>query len=202
MAFLSSSGFLGLTWLQWLWMYPLPGLIYSAHHLYQDYKARPSQFAKDILRAIGQEKSLRERLLNILVYVIAITAMAFVWPGFLVWGVLKARKDKAREFEEDVEDFECAPEYLVAKVDPVDAEITSYVIDPLNKVPPLPFGHLNAAWGNFLSEMLDPAEELWSFYIPKGSACGLHSFSCSGEMRGYAKVRNGKILGEFITESD
>lgn len=197
-----SSGLLGLTGAEWLAIYTIPGLIYSAHHLYQEYKGRPSQFAKDILRAIGQEKSLRERLLNILVYVIAITAMAFIWPGFLVWSLLKARNDKVRELEEDLADFNCAPEHLITMMTPLDAELTSYVVDPLNKVPPLPFGHLNTAWGNFLSEMLDPADELWSFYIPKGSVCGSHRFSCSGEIRGFARVKNGKILGEFITESD
>lgn len=197
-----SSGLPGLTWAEWLAIYTLPGLIYSAHHLYQEYKARPSQFAKDILQAMGQEKSFRERLLNILVYVIAITAMAFIWPGFLVWSILKTRNDKALELDGDQADFNCAPEHLITKVSPLDAELTSYVVDPLNKVPPLPFGHLNTAWGNFLSELLDPTEELWSFYIPKGSACGLHRFSCSGEIRGFARVRNGKILGEFIAESD
>lgn len=193
---------LNLTWFEWLGIYALPGLSYSTHHVYQDYRSRPSQFAKDLLRALGKEKSFKDRILNIFVYAIAIAAMALLWPAFLVWSVLKARKDKAHELEEDEPEFDCTPQYLVAKVDPVDAELTSYVIDPLNKVPPLPFGHLNTAWGNFLAEMLDPADELWSFYIPKGEPCGPHGFSSSGEIRGFAKVRNGKILGEFITESD
>ena len=202
MTFLDSLRFDELSWLAWIAIYTSPGLIYSLYHLYQDYRTKPSQFAKDILRAIGQEKSLKDRLLNILVYTIAIGAMAFIWPGFLVWNLVKSHRDKVSESEEQGFEFDCLPEHLVAKIDPIDAELTSYVIDPLNKVPPLPFGHLHTAWGNFLSEMLDPTEELWSFYIPKGSACGLHRFSCSGEMRGFARVTNGKILGEFITESD
>jgi hypothetical protein len=50
--------------------------------------------------------------------------------------------------------------------------------------------------------MMDPADELWSFHIPKGSKCGRHGFAASADIRGFAHVRSGEILGEFITESD
>lgn len=155
-----------------------------------------------LLLLAKQKKSVTDHLLESLAYAIAAVSLTLGWPAFLVWSVLKARKDKTRALEEDRPEFDCTPDYLVAKVDPVDAEITSYVIDPLNKVPPLPFGHLNTAWGNFLAEMLDPADELWSFYIPKGEPCGPYSFPSSSEIRGFTRVRNGKILGELITESD
>lgn len=193
---------LGLTWPQWLSIYSAPGLLYACFHLYKEYRNRPSQFARDMLRAIGQEKSVTDRLLNILVYVIAIICVALGWPLFGIWAIFESRKEAALEIERNKPDFNCTPEFLIAKIDPRDAEITSYVIDPLNAVPVLPFGHLNAAWGNFLAQMLDPADELWSFYIPKGDECGKHRFAASSDIRGYAKVRNGEILGEFITESD
>jgi hypothetical protein len=50
--------------------------------------------------------------------------------------------------------------------------------------------------------MTDDKDEMWSFYIPKGSKTGKYQFECSSDIRGYAKVREGKILAEFITERD
>jgi hypothetical protein len=128
--------------------------------------------------------------------------VALGWPLFGVWAIFQSQKEAALEIERNKPDFNCSPEYLIAKVDPRDAEISSYVIDPLGTVPPLPFGHLNQGWVNFLSEILEPDEEMWSFYIPRGSARGKHRFAATGDIRGYARVRNGEILGEFITESD
>lgn len=198
------SALMGIDWYWYLALYASPGLIYVISQLLKEYRNRPSGFVKGMLAAIGQakKKSVTDHLVESLAYAIAAVSLTLGWPAFLVWSVSKARKDKARELEEDEPEFDCTPQYLVAKVDPVDAELTSYVIDPLNKVPPLPFGHLNTAWGNFLAEMLDPADELWSFYIPKGESCGPYGFPSSGEIRGFAKVRDGKVLGEFITESN
>jgi hypothetical protein len=73
--------------------------------------------------------------------------------------------------------------------------------DPLGKVPNLPFGHLNKAWGRLLAEMTEPADQLWSFFIPKDSDFGPYR-SVSGDVRGYAIVRKGKIVGELVVESD
>ena len=202
MDFLSGVSFFGLSWLQLLGIYTLPGLAYASFHVFKEYRNRPSQFAKDLLRALGQEKSLTDRLLNILVYSIAVICIALGWPLFGIWAILQSHKEAALEIERNKPDFNCLPVHLISKVDPHDAEITSYVIDPLGMVPPLPFGHLNQGWVNFLAEMLEPDDEMWSFYIPKGSECGKHRFTASSDIRGYSKVRNGEILGEFITESD
>lgn len=191
-----------LTWVQWLGIYSSPGLLYGTFHLVKEYRDRPSQFARDLLCAIGKEKSLVDRLLNILAYAIAFICVGLGWPLFGIWAIFQSRQEAVREIERNKPDFNCAPEFLIAQIDPHDAEITSYVIDPLCKVPPLPFGHLNAAWGKFLADMLDPEDELWSFHIPKGSKRGKYGATSSGDIRGFAKVRNGEILGEFITESD
>ena len=50
--------------------------------------------------------------------------------------------------------------------------------------------------------MLDEEDELWSFHIPKGSKTGKYQRECKSEIRGFAKVQDGKILAEFIIESD
>ena len=91
--------------------------------------------------------------------------------------------------------------YLVSEVTPIEAEVFNQVHDPLGKAPKLPFGHLNKAWGYLLAEMTEPADQLWSFFIPKDSAIGKYR-SVSGDVRGYAIVRKGKIVGELVVESD
>lgn len=202
MDFLSAASFLGLSRIQLLGIYTLPGLFYASFQVFKEYRNRPSQFAKDLLRTLGQEKSPADRLLNILVYAIAVICIALGWPLFGIWAIFQTHKEARLEIERNKPDFNCLPVHLITKVDPHDAEITSYVIDPLGTVPPLPFGHLNQGWVNFLAEMLEPDDEMWSFYIPKGGKCGKHRFTASSDIRGYAKVRNGEILGEFITESD
>jgi hypothetical protein len=80
--------------------------------------------------------------------------------------------------------------------------LPSQLLLPAGDCNALPFGHLNQAWGDFLFNMLDPEDELWSFHIPKGNKCGMFGMDSSGDISGYAKVRNGQIFGEFITESD
>ena len=143
-----------------------------------------------------------DRLKEFGVYCIAISCVLLGWPGFLIWLPFGIAQDKRNKAWQALPDFDCAPEYLVAEVNPIDAELASYVIDPLGTVPPVPFGHLNQGWVNFLADMTDDRDEMWSFYIPKGGKVGKDQFETTSETRGYAKVRDGKILAEFITERD
>jgi hypothetical protein len=202
MDFLSGISVFGLSWYELMGIYILPGLSYTSFHLIKEFRNRPSQFARDLLSAIGGKKGVIDQLLNIVVYTIAVICIGFGWPLFGIWAIFQSRKEAAFEIERNKPDFDCLPEHLITRVEPHDAEIASYVIDPLGTVPPLPFGHLNKGWVNFLAEILEPKDEMWSFYIPKGSKHGKYCFAASSDIRGYAKVRNGEILGEFITESD
>ena len=202
MSYLLSTGWLGLPWLTLIFLYALPGLCYAAYHLFKEYQNRLSGFSKDLLAALGKKKKVRDYIEDIVVFSIAILALAFGWPAFAIWAFLKSRQDAALEIERNKPDFSSSPQYLIAKVDPADAEIAGYVVDPLGCVPPLPFGHLNAGWVHFTADMTDEADEMWSFQIPKGSECGKYKIPATSDIRGYAKVRNGEILGEFITESD
>jgi TM2 domain-containing membrane protein YozV len=202
MEFLSSIHLFGLNWFELLGIYTLPGLSYASFQLLKEYRNRPSQFATDLLRAIGQKMSITERLQNIFVYTIAAICIAVGWPLFCIWAIYESKKEAAYEVESSKPNFNCTPDNLIAKVTPHDAEITSYVIDPLNTVPQLPFGHLNEAWNIFLADLLDEDIELWSFHIAKGEKCGKYGFAASSEIKGFAKVYNGQILSEFITESD
>ncbi|QWE27930.1 hypothetical protein [Polynucleobacter sp. AM-7D1] len=195
---------MGISWYWWLCAYTSPGLAYATYHLFKEYFNRPSDFVKGMLEAIGQakKKGFLDHLLETFAYTIATLCIALGWPAFFVWSRIKAKKDAAREIERNKPEFICMPKYLVAKVDPQDAEKSNYVNDPLGYAPALPFGHLNQAWGSFLSNMIDPEDELWSFHIPKGNKCGMFGMDSSGDISGYAKVRNGQILEEFIVEID
>lgn len=188
--------------LDYLLLYMAPGIFMGAYLLVKAFQDRPSDFAKGLMKVMGKEITLIDQLKECGVYSFALVCVLIGWPGFLIWFIKDKKGEVARQEWQEKPDFECAPEYLIAKVDPVDAEIASYVIDPLGTVPLLPFGHLNKGWVNFLAEMLEPDDEMWSFFIPKGSECGRHRFAASSDIRGYAKVRDNKILGEFIFESD
>jgi len=190
------------TWVDYLLLYMTPGIFMASYLLVKALQDRPSEFSKGLMRVMGKEITLVDQLKECGVYCFALLCVLIGWPGFLIWFMKEKKDEVARQEWQEKPDFECAPGYLIAKVDPVDAEITSYVTEPLGTVPAVPFGHLNKAWGNFLSNMLDEEDELWSFHIPKGSKTGKYQRECKSDIRGFAKVRNGAILGEFITESD
>ena len=190
------------TWLDYLYIYLMPGAGMAIFFVVNILKDRPSASARDLLKAVGRETNLADQIKELAVYSLALLCVLIGWPGFVIWLILDKKKEAALQRWENRPDFACAPDYLVAKVDPLDAEITSYVIDPLGHVPSIPFGHLNKAWGIFLTEIVDKEGELWSFHIPKGSKSGKYQMPCTSEMRGFAQVRAGKIIGEFITESD
>ncbi|QWD96262.1 hypothetical protein [Polynucleobacter sp. MG-6-Vaara-E2] len=190
------------TWVEHLLLYLIPGTLMVGYLLVSTWLEKPSDFAKGLMKIMGKEETLLDRLKEAGVYGIALVCVLAGWPGFMIWFIKEKRDAAVQQKFYDAPDFNCLPEHLVAIVNPLDAEIASYIIDPLASVPALPFGHLNKGWVNFLTDMTDDRDEMWSFYVPKGSKCGKHRFAATTDIRGYARVRNGKVLGEFITESD
>jgi hypothetical protein len=190
------------TWLEYLITYLIPGALMAGYLLIKTWLEKPSDFAKSVMKMMNKEATFLDKLKEAGVYSLGISCVLIGWPGFVVW-FFKAKQDEAHRQKRYAEpDFNCLPQHLITKVDPIDAETASYVIDPLRTVPPKPFGHLNSGWVNFLADMSDERDETWSFYVPKGDKCGKHGLAASSNITGYAKVRDGKILGEFITESD
>ena len=188
-------------WITWLYAYLGVGLITALTFYGFSLKDRPTKFVKDMRSALGLGKTLKDHLQDILVYSIAMVAICVGWPGFLVWAALKKREDRMRELEVDEPDYLCKPEYLVRKVSLIEAEQENRITDPLGLTPNLPFGHLNAAWGKFLAEFgLEAENELWFFEVPKGSSTGEYDMF-DGPISGYAKVVNGKVMGEFVIEA-
>jgi len=190
------------TWHEYILLYVIPGALMVSYLLVSTWLEKPSDFAKGLMKIIGKEETLLDRLKEAGVYVIALVCVLVGWPGFMIWFIREKRNDATQQKFYDAPDFNCLSEHLVAIVNPIDAEIASYIIDPLASVPTLPFGHLNKGWVNFLTDMTDDRDEMWAFYVPKGSKCGKHHFAATSDIRGYARVRDGKVLGEFITESD
>ena len=189
------------TLLQWFGIYTLPGLAYVAYNLIKLYRERNSKFVTDMLLAINKKTSTQKHLEDTLVYGIASICILVAWPAFIVWWLLQKRYKPDAIVDEYENDFICNMVNLVSQVTPIEAEVFNRVHDPLGKVPNLPFGHLNKAWGRLLAEMTEPADQLWTFFIPQGSDIGIYR-SVSGDMRGYAIVRKGKIVGELVVESD
>ena len=190
------------TLLQWFGIYTLPGLAYVIYNMIKLYRERNSQFVNDMLLAIHNKTSTQKRIENSIAFGAAAICILVAWPAFIVWWLMQKREEpEVLDDDEDEDDFTCNMGNLVSEVTPIEAEVFNQVHDPLDKAPKLPFGHLNKAWGCLLAEMTEPADQLWSFFIPKDSAIGKYR-SVSGDIRGYAIVRKGKIVGELVVESD
>lgn len=190
------------TWVDYLLLYMVPGASMIAYLLAKILLDTPSDFAKSLVRIMGKEETWLDKIKEAVAFSFGMTCVLVGWPGFLVRLVKDELDEAARQKRYDEPDFNCLHEDLINKANPIEAEASGYVIDPLGTVPALPFGHLNKAWANFLADMLDERDEMWSFFIPKGSKHGKYRITATSDIKGYARVRNGKVLGEFITESD
>ena len=72
-------------------------------------------------------------------------------------------------------------------------EARELVTDPLGAVPNAPFGHLNAAWKNFI-EGLDADNDVWSFAASWETPWGRKEIRS-----GYISVRDGAPGKYFLT---
>ncbi len=189
------------TLLQWFGIYTLPGLAYVTYNIIKLYRERNSQFVNDMLLVIHNKTSTQKRIEDSIAYGAASICILVAWPAVIVWWFMQKRDEPDAIDDEDENDFTCNMGNLVSEITPIEAEVFNQVHDPLNKVPNLPFGHLNKAWGRLLAEMTEPADQLWSFFIPKDTHIGLYR-SVSGDVRGYVILRKGKIVGELVVESD
>ena len=189
------------TLLQWFGIYTLPGLAYVIYNMIKLYRERNSKFVNDMLLAIHNKTSTQKRIEDSIAFGAAAICILVAWPAFIVWWLMQKREEPEALDDEDEDDFTCNMGNLVSEVTPIEAEVFNQVHDPLGKAPKLPFGHLNKAWGCLLAEMTEPTDQLWTFFIPKGSDIGTY-LTATSEVRGYAIVRKGKIVGELVVESD
>ncbi len=89
--------------------------------------------------------------------------------------------------------FAVEPQHLLERLTLEDVEMREIVTDPLQAAPELPFGHLHAAWKEFLKGQAEGCE-LWSFSAHWQTIWGRN------ELRsGYVLVENGAPGAYFLT---
>lgn len=99
-------------------------------------------------------------------YVMVVLVTTILWPlfvPFILYEKWTSRRDeKQRKSEERI--FAPGKEDLVSSFTVEEIEAHEIVNDPLGGAPRLPFGHLNEAWGKFLTE-LPAGAQLWSYAV-------------------------------------
>ena len=129
----------------------------------------------------------------ILSYGLGVPLLAPFWPMLvfvkikeMVFGTSALPETQKREFAVTSSD-------LQAQMNVHQVEEQETVFDPLGAAPQVPFGHLNAAWKQFLGNMA-PDDQLWSFVAHWTCDWG------SKELReGYVIVRGEEIHQHFTT---
>lgn len=121
----------------------------------------------------------------------AVLAILVFWPLVIAVFALEPWTERLKHWRYKQQDrFHSRPEHLVESATVHDAESGGVVVDPLGRVPALPFGHLNATWQAFLEK-----KKFWyrlqKFHIPG---------TPQGQKVGYAWVGLGCIQAEFICE--
>ncbi len=161
-----------------------------------------SEWVQQVMATIEQEKPLPEKRRQLFIDCAFGILIIAIWP--IAFAVLVKEFVKGRQSSPILEEpppFKSTKDTLIEVVNPPDIESRSIVHDPLGRVPLLPFGHLNLGWRK-LRLHLRPGDVLWSFATPGYSIdCNRHEFSSPTKVvKGYAVVRNGVIVHEFLSE--
>lgn len=168
---------------------------------------KPSQGLRNILQAMKAThrqpikwKELAEQ------YLLFVPLIFLLWPLAIVIGLKEHLCPEVWKPDPEAA-FTCRRNHLVRVVSPDAAQAEARVVDPLGRVPDLPFGHLNAGWCALLANR-QLGDTLWYFEVP-GYTPGpedtphRHPWSVpQGAKRGYALVQSGKVRAEFVFEWD
>jgi hypothetical protein len=181
-------------------------LVFGAHWLT---KKDESEALNELLTALHPERAtLSYRILDKwVVPVLAAIAIVIVWPvaAYLKGkDVLeKRRRAASASVEGDIplgcafgveRKFEVERSHLQERLTVAQIEARERVTDPLGAVPDLPFGHLHAAWKDFISQS-SADDEIWSFTRPWETQWG-HK-----EVRaGYTLIRDGAPVAYLWTK--
>lgn len=193
------------SYLDWFWIYSGVGavcfpvlrlLVYIFHR-----KESPSTWAQEAIAAFEKSRSLKEKIKKSFSWVGIAIVVVLIWPLTILIVLYSLFFDKQQPYVPSEESrYTCQKKDLLKQVDPVDVEAASYVVDPLGRVPNVPFGHIHQGWVNLLSE-LEVNDELWSFQT-KGwtseSGDSPKYLKPRNIRSGFAIVREKKIVAEFI----
>lgn len=189
-------------------IYLVIGVVISVKPLSSNITEYYERANNGFIRGMYGEIPLKEKLLMPLVFAISFVAFVIFWPIFRVFFIkdliLKKQETLLEEKKAEETRFLCLPQYLVKKVPiaDVEADTKNFYHDPLGITPSIPFGYLNAAWLEFSSNLKD-GEGLWEFFIPEGSEINYKYRSIATlSIRGYARVQDQKIIGEFVVDGD
>ena len=167
-------------------------VVYGAHHLT---KKKESDSLRDLLEAVNPDrKKLSYRILNNFVApVLAAILVVVVWPVAIYLKVKELFQKKESYVSPEELEFAVESEHLLERLTVEEIERLEVITDPLKAAPDLPFGHLNAAWQEFLQGKADGVE-LWSFSTQWQTTWGRKELRC-----GYAVVQDGAPGAYFLT---
>jgi hypothetical protein len=163
----------------------------------------------NMVKAYDDVRHQRISLATFAEKVLMLPAIFLIWPvsmAIVIYLLYEHRR--VEHWVPNPEDaFTCHRKHLVARLTPEAAELLAPIVDPLGRVPDVPFGHLNGGWRALLADQQD-GDELWSFEVP-GYAPGpetppsIHRWAVPrGAKRGYAVVACGKVKADFVCEWD
>lgn len=149
--------------MMWLYVYLAIGAVTGLIYGIKNWFSRLPRASRELLKALEKPKSRKEQFISVFVEpVVIVLGVLIGWP-FLWWMQIQDWREKSRrvpyKFDEP---FKLKASDLIAQTNIQAVEQGAFVKDPLGAVPPLPFGHLNAAWNKFLQARPEGAE-LWTF---------------------------------------
>ncbi len=127
-----------------------------------------------------------------------------IWPiavWVVVWDIFAAiKRGNVAYREPDPQDRFYAKDNLTEIVSIDQAESRERIMDPLGRVPPVPFGHLSVGWKRFLARKPSAEAQLWAFHRKTDQKAHWSFDRANGVGRGYCWVLNGKISAEIRIE--
>ena len=181
----------------YLYIYLAVGIAALAATLIQNYvqkKRDPSPDLSNLLAGVRSEKrGIGETLGEVLVSGLAGLLVVVGWPVFILMLIKQSYLEARRKRIAEEDKFRVRSEDLSEKMSVEHIERLERIVDPLNAVPDLPFGHLNAAWIKYL-DACPPDSELWSFETVWTS-----SYGNVQKMSGYVACTEDEIGPHFIT---
>jgi hypothetical protein len=162
-------------------------------------RRRRTRFVNDLMGALKERKpkpKMQSRIREItkfalLIPIWPIASTAVIGDLFICTGCrLAMDPDQQSEF--------VSYGKLLRPVAVAEAERLETISDPCGERPAVPFGYLWASWRGFLKAG-EPGAELWSFERTSDVDKATSPFNCNYS-RGYAWVKDGKILHEFAVE--
>jgi len=175
------------------------GIAICIYPLFEAITDRNFRMNFEMIQVLNDKPYLLERILTPLSYVFGFTFFVSIWPftaAYMLYQYLQCRKDDVLL---KTSSFYCRMEHVGNKVDPKQVEKEYVIHDPIGLTPEVPFGFLNPAWKKFVASCTKK-DELFAFYIPKGSVTNHFKEKAAGDIRGFVKMQGKKIIDEFLIE--